>query len=195
MATLLLTPENQIQRLNQLLNAVETLKERSFPELTHRPNEKSWNILEVLEHLRIAYALYEKKIETALFQLGGDSEGSWEYRPGFWNRFIIEGQRPKEKKRPFKMKTLKRFEPQLPKELSQKEVRQVFEKFKKSYTELKASIIASRNKRINHHRIASAIGPIIKFHLPEAFEFLICHAERHKVQIDEIVASTTWLYL
>lgn len=191
MATLLLTPENQIQRLNQLLNAVETLKERSFPELTHRPNEKSWNILEVLEHLRIAYALYEKKIETALFQLGGDSEGSWKYRPGFWNRFIIEGQRPKDKKRPFKMKTLKRFEPQLPEKLTQQDVEAVFEKFDKSYGELKKSVLASRTKQMNHQRISSAIGPIVKFHLPEAFEFLICHAERHKVQMDEILASTT----
>ena len=89
------------------------------------------------------------------------------------------------------MKTLKRFEPQLPEKLTQRDVEAVFEKFDKSYGELKKSVLASRTKQMNHQRISSAIGPIVKFHLPEAFEFLICHAERHKVQMDEILASTT----
>ncbi|MEM8927423.1 MAG: hypothetical protein AAGC45_04415 [Bacteroidota bacterium] len=191
MAKLLLTPENQIQRLNQLLNAVENLKERSLIELTHRPHEKSWNVLEVLEHLCISYALYEEKIQKSLNQLGVESEEPWEYRPGFWNRFVLEGQRPKGKKRAFKMKTLKKFEPQLPKAVTPQDAETVFEKFKESHIQLKKFILASRNRQMNHQRIPSAIGPIIKFHLPEAFEFLICHMERHKVQIDEIVSSTT----
>ncbi|MGD1947351.1 MAG: hypothetical protein ACFB0A_14075 [Croceivirga sp.] len=189
MVKLLLTPENQLQRLNHLLHAVETLKEKDTTTLNHRPNENAWNVLEVLEHLSIAYAMYDKKIETALNQLHTSNEEPWAFRPRFWNRFVIEGQRPKGNKRPFKMKTLKKFEPQLEKELTPAAVENVFENFQKSYSKLKASILVSRNKEMNHKRITSAIGPIVKFHLPEAFEFLICHAERHKIQIDEILSS------
>ena len=191
MAKLLLTPEDQIQRLNALLNFVASLKELEFSELTKRPNEKSWNTLEVLEHLNIAYSPYRPKIATALQNMA-DSDGSvWNHQPGFWNRFIIKGQRPKGKKRPFKIKTLKKFEPILPEKMGQNDAMAVFQQFKESYGELKRFILESRQKQIQHQRISSAIGPIIKFHLPEAFEFLICHAERHKVQIDGILASHT----
>lgn len=189
MAKLLLTPENQIQRLNQLLNFVESLEKLSLSQLSKKPNETSWNTVEVLQHLTIAYVQYKGKIDKALADAPETNGSAWEYKPGFWNRFIIEGQRPKEKKRPFKMKTLKKFEPQLPKTIVEQDVAMVFEKFKKSHGELKQFILASRNKQMNHMRISSAIGPIVRFHLPEAFEFLICHAERHKVQIDGILAS------
>ena len=189
MAKLLLTPENQIQRLNQLLNFVKSLKNFELPKLTQRPNDKSWNILEVLEHLSIAYSMYETKIEKALQEVP-DSEGTvWEYHPGFWNRFVIEGQRPKGTKRPFKIKTLKKFEPLLPETVTKVDENAIFERFYKSHNQLKQSILESRTKRMTHKRFSSAIGPIISFHLPEAFEFLICHAERHIVQIDEILAS------
>lgn len=191
MAKLLLTPENQIQRLNQLLNFVVSLIDSELPELTQRPNDKSWNVLEVLEHLSIAYSMYETKIKKALQEVP-DSEGTvWEYQPGFWNRFVIEGQRPKGTKRPFKIKTLKKFEPLLSENITLQGVDAVFERFQKAYGQLKQSILESRTKRMTHKRFSSAIGPIISFHLPEAFEFLICHAERHKVQIEEILASQT----
>lgn len=189
MAKLLLTPENQIHRLNQLLNFVESLKAYRLSKLNQRPNQKSWNVLEVLEHLVIAYSMYETKIEKALQEAPDSAESVWEYQPGFWNRFVIEGQRPKGTKRPFKIKTLKKFEPLLSQNISQKEVDAVFERFQKSHNQLKGFILQSRTKKMKHKRFASAIGPIISFHLPEAFEFLICHAERHKIQIDEILAS------
>ncbi len=189
MAKLLLTPENQIQRLNQLLNFVESLKACAVSELDRRPNQKSWNVLEVLEHLVIAYSKYETKIEKALREVPDSAESVWEYQPGFWNRFVIEGQRPKGTKRPFKIKTLKKFEPLLSQNITQKEVDAVFERFQKSHNQLKGFILQSRTKKMKHKRFTSAIGPIISFHLPEAFEFLICHAERHKIQIDEILAS------
>jgi hypothetical protein len=191
MAKLLLTPENQIQRLNKLLHFVASLKDTTLSELTQRPHEKAWNALEVLEHLSIAYSLYHSKIEKALRESPDSQKTVWEYRPGFWNRFVIEGQRPKGAKRSFKIKTLKKFEPLLPQKITQKDVDAVFERFQMSHNKLKEFILESRTKKMKHKRFTSAIGPIISFHLPEAFEFLICHAERHKVQIEEILASQT----
>lgn len=44
---------------------------------------------------------------------------------------------------------------------------------------------------MSHSKINSALGPIVKFYLPEAFEFLIGHDERHLVQITEIQALIT----
>ena len=113
MTKLLLTPENQIQRLNHFLNYVEDVKRESYDVLSFRPNSTSWNVLEVLEHLRISHSLYKSNIDIALKELTQNSEVPWQYRPSLWTRLVLKGQRPKGNKRPFKIKTLKRFEPLL----------------------------------------------------------------------------------
>ncbi|WP_350286643.1 hypothetical protein [uncultured Croceitalea sp.] len=189
MARLILTPEHQIQRLNSILNKVAPLQQRSAESLTTAP-PKSWNVLEVLAHLSIALKTYDAKIEKALDEVKDATTGSWSFKARVWPRFVIEGQRPKDKKRPFKIKTLKRFEPILPSEdFSKATVDLVFKEFLTSYGNLKSVITESRTKQMRHPTFSSAIGPIVKFYLPEAFEFLICHAERHMLQIDEILAS------
>jgi len=187
----MLTPENQIQRLNQLLHFVESLKKVEPHLLIKQPNKKTWNILEVLEHLSISYSFYQNKIEKSLNEANESDESVWKCSPNFWNRFIIEGQRPKGTKRPYKIKTLKKFKPLLEEGQVENSVDAVFERFFSSYQELKQYIVISRTKNLSKIRISSAIGSIVMFRLPEAFEFLICHAERHRVQIEEILTNQT----
>lgn len=81
MAKLLVTPENQIQRLNTILNRVEALQALPFSQLSTPPNPKSWNVLEVLEHLTIAYSSYQTKIENALLEVADSHSGAWQYQP------------------------------------------------------------------------------------------------------------------
>ena len=189
MSQLVLTPENQIQRLNTLLNDMGSLKELHLSQLTHQPHPKSWSVLQVLEHLTIAHGLYYNKIANALETSSDNPTSVWEYRPRFWNRFVIQGQRPKNGKRPFKMKTLKKFEPTVTALVTQEDTDTVFKDFFNAHETLKESILASRTKIMDHQRFSSAIGPIVRFHLPEAFEFLICHMERHQVQLEGILAT------
>ena len=170
MATLILTPEHQIQRLNAVLNKVGELQELSFAQWVQVPHAKSWNLLEVLEHLSIAYGLYEEKILRALHEAPELSGTPWSFNARWWQKFVIEGQRPKGTKRPFKMKTLKRFEPLLNREeLNATHGKIVFAEFLVNHQKLKASIIESRGKDMNHRTITSAVGPLVKFYLPEAF--------------------------
>jgi len=188
MATLILTPEHQIQRLNTVLNKIGELQELPFEQWTKVPHEKSWNLLEVLEHLSIAYRLYEAKIIRALQEAPEVNGTPWTFKARWWQKLVIEGQRPKGTKRPFKMKTLKRFEPLLDRtQLNPKQGKAIFKEFLGDYQKLKDSIVESRARDMRHTTITSAIGQVVKFHLPEAFEFLICHAERHMVQIDGIL--------
>ncbi|MEM6542134.1 MAG: hypothetical protein AAF634_13305 [Bacteroidota bacterium] len=186
MAKLLVTPEHQIQRLNHILNTVSALRKMPAATLTRAPHSKSWNVLEVLEHLSISLYLYTSKLKQAFSELPESDSGSWSCKVRPWQRFVIEGQRPKGKKRPFKIKTLKRFEPLLTSEdLEHGDT--IFERFLTSYRHLKQQIVSSRTRQMKHSPFSSAIGPIVKFYLPEAFEFLLCHAERHMVQIEEIL--------
>ena len=190
MASLILTPENQIQRLNGILAQVEELKEFDPDRLTKAPDPKSWNVLEVLEHLSISYSLYVPKIEEALSKSPVLTEAPSGFKARRWQKIVIEGQRPKDGKRKWKIKTLKRFEPMLGEsDMTPEKIESLFVRFFELHDHLKKSILESRSKDVTQITFSSAIGNIVRFYLPESFEFLICHMERHRVQIDEILGK------
>ncbi|AWX44424.1 hypothetical protein HME9304_01425 [Flagellimonas maritima] len=189
MAALVLTSENQIQRLNHILNTVKKHQTLDLTTLKTPPNPQAWNIVEVIAHLNIAYGKYVEKINDALAKSADIEKESEGFKARRWQKFVFEGQRPKNGVRKMKMKTMKRFEPLLDKtELTEEKIDEVFDEFFDLHNHFKQSILKSRNKDVTKIKITSAIGPIVKFYLPEAFEFLLCHLERHMVQIDEILA-------
>lgn len=190
MAKLVITPENQIQRLNSILNTVENLESLPINQLVYRPKPKSWSVIEIVEHLSVAYDIYIDKIDTALKKLPEKTGGDPSFAPNWWQRFIINGVKPKGGQRKLKIKTLKKFEPVLQLEtLDEATIVSVFDRFKRLQLHLKNAILASRFKDIKKIRINSGIGPIVKFYLPESFEFLIAHMERHMLQIEETLGQ------
>lgn len=188
MAKLFLTPENQIQRLNIVLNNVKSLQELDTDVLTTVSVPDTWSIIEVLAHLNIAYAPYRNKFDEVIPKMTDSNEEQKPFRARPWQKMIIEMQRPKGTRRKWKMKTMKRFEPLLDrKNMGKEKVEEIFREFFELHGHLKDSILKSRNKDISKIKITSGISPIVKFYLPESFEFLLCHLERHMVQIDEIL--------
>lgn len=188
MVQLLLTPENHIQRLNAILNKVDQLQNLGLPLLTSPPNSKSWNILEVLVHLNIAYGHYQQKFNQHIPKLPDTQSENEGFRIRRWQKLVVDSQRPKEGVRKWKMKTLKKFEPLLDhNQLNHEKAEEIFKTFFELHNHLKEAVLLCRKKEVSQLKIPSAIGPIVLFYLPEAFEFLICHLERHMVQIDEIL--------
>lgn len=188
MASSILTPENQIQRLNTILSKVNVLRKLHIEELTIAPNPKSWSVVEIIAHLNIAYELYADRLDDLLQKLPNDANGYVSFKARSWQRLVIDGTRPKGKQRKWKMKTLKKFEPLIEiKSIDSKGIDEIFQKFETLHLHLKNVILKSRTKEVTNMKIDSAIGPIVKFYLPECFEFLLAHLERHKVQIDHIL--------
>ncbi|MCL6266514.1 DinB family protein [Flagellimonas myxillae] len=187
MASLLITSENQIQRLNHMVSKVKELQALDVAELTSPPHSKSWNVVEVIEHLNIAYGIYMPKLDEVFSKIPALDAAPNEFKARTWQKIVIAGQRPKNGKRKWKMKTLKRFEPLLDNPLAQEKIDAVFETFFTRHAHLKEAILKSRNKDVTQVKMNSAIGPIVNFYLPECFEFLLCHLERHMVQIEEIL--------
>nr|WP_321415518.1 hypothetical protein [uncultured Allomuricauda sp.] len=189
MAKLSLTPENQIQRLNIVLNKVKSLQELDAAVLTNVSVPDTWSIIEVLAHLNFAYNPYRNQFDEAIPKMTDSNEEQKPFRARPWQKMMIEMQRPKGTQRKWKMKTMKRFEPLLDrKNMGKEKVEEVFHEFFELHGHhLKDAILKSRNKDISKIKITSGIGPIVKFYLPESFEFLLCHLERHIVQIDEIL--------
>ncbi|MGW9684465.1 DinB family protein [Flagellimonas sp. 2504JD1-5] len=187
MASLTVTSENQIQRLNHIVNKVKELQTLDASQLTTPPHAKSWNVVEVLEHLNIAYGIYMPRLDEAFAKMSTADSGASEFKARAWQKFVIAGQRPKNGVRKWKMKTLKRFEPLLDRPLTQEKIDAVFETFFTRHAHLKEAILKSRGKDVTQVKIISAVGPIVNFYLPECFEFLLCHLERHMLQIEEIL--------
>ncbi|WP_422858090.1 hypothetical protein ACOKFD_11655 [Flagellimonas sp. S174] len=188
MASLILTSENQIQRLNGILSKVESISKLDVEKLITAPRPKSWNVVEVIEHLNMAYRIYVPKIDNALSQSPDVQKETEGFKARGWQKFVIQGQLSKDGKRKMKMKTLKRFTPIFEAaDLTQEKINEVFTNFFELNNHLKQAILSSRSKDVSKKKFSSAIGPIVNFYLPEAFEFLLCHMERHMVQIDEIL--------
>ncbi|WP_222982343.1 hypothetical protein [Flagellimonas meishanensis] len=188
MASLIVSPENQIQRLNAVLAEVEQLQKLDLQTLSTPPGPKSWSIVEVLEHLNVAYGLYRQKLDQLLKDAPEIQKDSNTFKVRTWQKMIINIQRPKGGVRKWKMKTLKRFEPLLNRQgLDEKTVAGIFISFFDAHLHLKDCILQSRGKDVSQQQVTSAIGPLVKFYPPEAFEFLLSHLERHMAQIDEIL--------
>lgn len=188
MASLILTPENQIQRLNTIVSKVNTVRKLDAKALIVAKKPKTWSVVEIIAHLNIAYELYADRLDDLLQKLPNHTNGYVSFKARRWQRLVIEGTRPKGKQRKWKMKTLKKFEPLLDiKSMDSEGIAEVFQKFEALHLHLKNGILESRSKEVTNMKIDSAIGPIVKFYLPECFEFLLAHLERHMVQIDHIL--------
>ncbi len=186
MAALFISAENQIQRLNFLMEKIGSLQSLPIDMLTSAPNTQAWSILEIIEHLNIAYGHYVDKVSDALNRAKPIENDKEPFKARIWQGFIINGQRPKGQTRKWKMKTMKRFEPEAIDTTHGKDhLGPTFEQFQHLHGHLKEAILMGRHKNLRHMKIPSAIGSIVNFYLPEAFEFILCHAERHLVQIEE----------
>ena len=188
MAALLITSENQIQRLNHLIEQVKEWQKLDVDILIQRSNNKAWSIVEIIEHMSIAYGSYVDKVSKALDQCPEKIGEASPFRSRTWQKLVIQSQRPKDGQRKWKMKTLKQFEPHLTdKVFDRQSVDDIFTKFYQKYDHLYHSILKSRQKDVKGAKFSSAIGPIVNFYLPECFEFVLGHAERHMVQIQEML--------
>lgn len=187
MTKLVVTSENQIQRLNNILIRIGQLQDLDLSKLISRPEPKAWSIIEIIEHLNRAYQPYQDKIENALYALPEQLHENHPFEVRPWQSFVINSVKPKGQKRKWKIKTLKKFEPVLDRDkLDHETSTAVFNRFEKLHLHLKHSIIESRSKAIIKVKITSAIGSIVSFYLPECFEFLLVHIERHMLQIEEV---------
>lgn len=188
MATLKVSPEDQLQRLNKIVAEVKNIQKMDEDVLTQRPAPGKWSLTEIVGHLNAIYDIYRDRISSTLEQL---PEGEWEQNPfpvRWFPGLSINMMRPKGKERKWKMKTLKKFEPGEAAEPADKGgIQSTFTTFFDHHQHLRQAILNSRQKKVRNAKLVSSIGPIVKFYLPEAFEFLLAHEERHMVQMEEVL--------
>ncbi|MEL6717575.1 MAG: DinB family protein [Bacteroidota bacterium] len=190
MATIKINAEDQIRRLNIIVSVVEKFQELSLEELNRKPNAKQWSIIEVIGHMNQAYVDYKDKIDHAVNTFPKkEHEVSETHIAKGMGKVAINMIRPNNGQRKWKMKTMKKFEPNsVLSNASESEIKDTFQTFFENQQHLKSAVLASRQLDVKKHKITSAIGPVVKFYLPDCFEFIISHEERHVLQIEELLA-------
>ncbi|WP_370090232.1 DinB family protein [Ekhidna sp.] len=177
--------EKMLQDSNRIKNYIKgDIANLDDATLTKKENEKKWSALEVIEHLNKVYDIYLDNFTSAINDADalGENE-SPRMKRTIVGRLSIFANKPKGKKRRFKMKTFDFFTPAVaPDQLH--DIIDTYLKNKETFNEL---IKQARTKDLTNVKVPTALGQKVKFYIPECFEFLIAHEERHMVQIAEAV--------
>lgn len=177
-------PAFQIQRINDLENRLKSFQSLSLEQLTKRPNPKSWAPIEVAKHMVIAHGVYREKIEKTLSIKSNNSVPA-EFKATFIPSFLIKRFPPKDGEIIHKMKTMKKFDPVLDvSQLKQNQADAILKELEDILLELKNWVETYRTQSISLKKFNSAVGAVVRFNVPEACEFILCHNERHFLQLD-----------
>lgn len=180
-----ISPEQQIQRINELQNSLEVIKEYPVKELTTKKDSKTWSVLEVIKHMSVAQKAYQGKIKRAFEATSDSVKDDKKYKTSAISSFLIKRFPPQEQQIRFKMKTSKQFEPKLDGKTN--EVSSTIQELELGLEELKSWVNKYRDSAISLKKFNSAIGPVVRFNIPQACEFILCHNERHFFQIKNIL--------
>lgn len=140
-----------------------------------------WNILQVLEHLNSYYTYYLPIIEKK--SADSNATSRIDFTPGWLGAYFTNMMQPKDGTIKHKMKAFSNHIP--PPRLQASEV---IEEFLQHQRKLIYLLELAKNKDINNIRIPISLTPFIKLKLGDTFSFIIAHNNRHRVQINNLLA-------
>ncbi|MFY0594064.1 DinB family protein [Roseivirga sp.] len=168
--------------VENLLAEVKSLLEGLDERTLNMPEDvNKWSILQCLKHMSFAIEVYNKNVEKA-FQSGKHNTPSEKYKSHWKGDMFTRLISPKdngEVTRP--MRTFSAMNPV--QVLNAESVITEFFTLHEKFAEL---IKQSSEFDINKVKVNTALGPLVKLRLGDAFRFVIGHAERHLVQIKRI---------
>lgn len=192
MMSVYIKPEQQIQRINQLLGKLEAYKGHETDLLRQRPHEKAWSVFEVMKHMSVAHLVYRPKVEGKLELPAKQKAPVENLKSGAIVAFLLKRFPPAEGKIRFKMKTAKKFYPMLDNaSIGDVEGQAVLSELEECLLELKSWVNHYRTKSVSLKKFNSAVGPVVRFNIPEACEFILCHNERHFQQAENTLKKVS----
>lgn len=150
-------------------------------DLQRTPEGSNWNGAQCIMHMCLATELYLDQIEKKMHLL---KSARGPYKQGFWAKKFIKGLSPdKEGKIRNKMKTMKVFEPDpVESEIAVSRLKNDLDRMLRILDQLEG-------KDLRSFKVTSALGPILKFYIGDALQFVNGHNARHFVQLETITAG------
>ncbi len=164
---------NELQnQLNAQIQLANSFKELGLDVLNNKESLKKWSVLECFDHINLSTLVYTDQLEKTSLDSGSEEF----IKIGWKGNFFAEGMRPKDEVISYKMKTFKRLNPKSNLTLD------AIEEFLRLSNKLSTFISDHQNDKWNNIKVVSALGPVLKFNLGEALNFVIAHNERHLLQ-------------
>jgi hypothetical protein len=161
--------------------AQDLLRDLSPSQLAWNPAPKSWNALEVLDHINNAAEKYFAGIRQTIEQTRARAlRDSGAFRPGFLQGRFIQMLEPKPGARA--LPAPGRFVPQKRHEADCA----VRDRFFENADALQQLLGEADGLHLSKVRFASPVTPLLRFNLGEAFWLLVAHENRHLLQIQRI---------
>ena len=151
-------------------------------QLIWRPMARAWSVGECLEHLVVTAEEFYQQMRPALERhpRGEGAPVSETWRPTLAGRLILRALDPVARRR---VRTPQLFAPSpVPRPA-------LLESFLASQNELVGMMREADGLDLTRIRLHSPAGVCIRLHLGDAFEMLICHAERHLAQAERVAAE------
>ena len=177
--------EQLLQRSNRVINLITSkIRPMKYEQLTWKENPKKWSLIEVVSHLNKVYDKYLTNFEKAVLTAPSSNGESGKVQHTLLGRLSIYSMKPKGQKRRFKVKTFDFFQPD--ENASSNEIIETFLTNKEQFNTL---IREARLRNLQDIKMPTALGEKMKFYVPECFDFVMAHEERHVVQLQGILAK------
>ncbi|MCC6838979.1 MAG: DinB family protein [Flavobacteriales bacterium] len=154
-------------------------------QLLHRPAPGAWNTLEVMEHINLSSSMYVRGLEAVFRRDAAKYRPNTAFKPGYLGNWFTQGLQPgADGGIRWKMRTLKHFDPARQHGASLESIG----KFIELCNRLLALLEQAHHTDLNKMRVASSLGPIIRFKAGDALRFPVAHQERHFLQIERMLS-------
>ncbi len=174
----------QVQHeIDEASHQVRQLQQQPANALRHHPRPDAWSALDCVEHMNLFYDDYLPRVEAAVRDGAASTELT--YSPGFFGKMMIASLRPQQGERRMKVKTFKKMTPKT----DNKPAEPVFAAFFRHHTHLAELLAQAAPLNWNRVKVASAIGPILRFKLGDCFRIMLAHTERHLLQAQEALEN------
>ena len=164
---------------NDNIKETEKLQLLSEEQLNFKPHDKSWSILECIEHLNRYGRFYipeiKERINTSTHKL------STEFKTGVLGNYFAKSMLPKEKLN--KMKTFKNMNPNN----SDLDIT-VLNEFLNQQKEILILLKEAEQANLTKIKTGITISNLIKLRLGDTFRVVIYHNLRHIVQAKKVLA-------
>ena len=167
--------ENIIQDTKNLIDGL-TKQQLNMPEAPDK-----WNILQCLKHMSIAANIYVVNIEKVLDKSSPDPNADF-FKSGWKGDLFSKMISPNaegEIKRP--MQTFRSMNP-----IQILDADKTLNEFIEVHSKIVELIRLSENYDITKLKVQTALGPLVKLRLGDAYRFLLGHAQRHFQQLKRI---------
>lgn len=159
---------------------VEKLNQLPLNKLNFKTDEKSWSILECIEHLNLYGDFYLPKIEKLINSSKTTPDNL--YKAGLLGDYFAKSMQPKVNLN--KMNTFKSKNP-IGSDLN----KNALDRFLSQQEKTIILLNKSRNVSLGKIKIPTTLGKLVKLKLGDTFRVVIYHNQRHIIQAKKVIKT------